>query len=78
MALERIRKNLGALDPQIYSTVLDGRNRGLRDARELGKLALAQFLKLAQDADRLAYRDLDMFFCRMEFFHFMASGNRGR
>lgn len=36
MAIEGARKNLGALDTQIYATVLDGGNGSLRNAREFG------------------------------------------
>ena len=42
-------------DPAVF----DGRDGGLRDACQLGKLALAQFLKFAQDANRLADRDFN-------------------
>jgi len=51
MAPKGTSKDLRALDAQIHATVFDGRDRGLRDARELGKPALAQVLELAQNTE---------------------------
>lgn len=76
MTLERTGKNLGALDTQVYAAVFDGRDGGLWSARDFGQLALTQFLKFAQDTDRLSHRDLDSLFRRTKLFHFMASCNR--
>ena len=56
MALESTGKNFGALNPQIYSTILNCGNSGLRNARKLGQLALAQFLEFAQNTDRFPRR----------------------
>jgi hypothetical protein len=55
MALERFGQNLGTLDTQPDSVVLNGRNGGLRDSSKTSKLALAQFLKLAKNTHRLTY-----------------------
>jgi len=51
VAPECAGKNLCALDTQVHSTVLDGGDGGLRDARKFGELALAQFLEFTQDTD---------------------------
>jgi hypothetical protein len=78
MTLEGMGKDLCALNTLIHPTVLDSGDGRLRNARQFGQLALAQFLKFAQDADGLSHRDLNSFFCRTEPFHFMVSCNRER
>jgi len=62
MTIEGTGKYLRALDAQIHAAIFDGRNSRLRNAREFGQLALAQFFKLSQDTDRFSRRDLDAFF----------------
>ena len=78
MAVEGASKHFCALDTEVYTAVLNGRDGRLRNARKFGQLALAQFLEFAQNTDGLTHRDLHSFFCGTKFFHFMASCNRGR
>lgn len=49
MAIECSREGLSTFDAQIDPAVLDSRDGRLWDTRKFGKLALAQFLKFAQD-----------------------------
>ena len=69
MTLQGARENLGPFDPQIDPSVLDCRDRGLGNARQLGELVLAQLLQLAQDTERLADGDLGSLSGRMELAH---------
>ena len=61
MTPERTRKHLRAFDAKANTIVFDGGERGLRNTAQLGKLILAQTLKLAQNAHRFADRYLDAF-----------------
>ena len=45
MTLERSGENLGPLNSQANSIILDSRNAGLRNAGKASQLALTQFLK---------------------------------
>ncbi len=78
MALEGTGKNLSALNTEIHSTVFDSGNGGLRNTSEIGELTLAQLLEFAQDADRLADRNLNALLRRTIVFHIRTSGHRGR
>ena len=49
-------ENLGAFNARANATILDCRDSGLRNSGCLSQLILAQFLKLAEDAHRLANR----------------------
>jgi len=69
-------KDLRSFDAQVDPAILDGGNRGLRNARELGQLALAQFLKFAQDTHGLADADFYSFLGRTKSFHIRISGSR--
>ena len=55
MALKCVGKHLCPLNAQIDATVLNGGDRGLRNSRALCQLALAEFLKFAQDPHRLTH-----------------------
>ena len=46
MTLERTREHLCPLNPQVDPAILDGRDRGLRNTREFGKLTLRELLEL--------------------------------
>ena len=51
VAPERAGKHLRSFNSEADSAVLDGGDGGLRDAREIGKLGLAQLLEFPQNAD---------------------------
>jgi hypothetical protein len=53
------RNHLGSLNTKLNTVVLNGRNRRLRNARQLGEAILAEFLKLANDANRFANGDIE-------------------
>ncbi|HEX9811496.1 MAG TPA: hypothetical protein VGA88_05345 [Burkholderiales bacterium] len=73
MALESTSKNLRALHTKANAIVLDGGNRGLRNARKLSQLILAEFLKFANDAHRFTDTDLGAAFGWTELTHFLWS-----
>ena len=75
MTPERVCEDLRSLDAQINPAILDSGNGGLRNAREFGQLALAQFLKFTQDAHGLANADLHSFFSSAKSFHISSSGS---
>lgn len=70
-------KYLRSLDAQVDPTILDSGNGGLRNARELGQLTLAQFLKFAQDTHGLADADFHSFLGSTKCFHIKISGSHG-
>ena len=76
MTFKCFGEDLCPLDPEIDSTVLDGRQGCLGNAGQFSQLALAQLLKLADDANRLAYRDFNPFFGSTKLLHFKVSCNR--
>ena len=69
MAFEGARQNLGPLDAQVDSIVLNGRDGCLRNPRQLAELALGQLLEFTQDAHRLAHGDLDALLGGTKLFH---------
>ena len=77
MTPERVCEDLRSLDAQINPAILDSGNGGLRNARELGQLALAQFLKFVQDTHGLADADFYSFLGSTKSFHIKISGSRG-
>ena len=54
-------QDLGAINTETYTVILDGRNGGLRDAGSIREVVLAHFLKLTQDPNRLANRNFRPF-----------------
>ena len=68
MAFERTCQHLGAFNAEIDPAIFDGGQCCLGNARERSEPALAQFLKLTQDADGLADRNLDALFAGRNFF----------
>ena len=69
MTPERARKHLGAFDAKANTIVFDRGKRRLRDTTQLGKLILAQTLKLAHNAHRFANRNLDALLGRAKLLH---------
>src|SRR6185369_10296 len=69
MTPQSARQHLGALDAKANSIVFDGGECRLRNAAQLGKLILAQPLKLAQNAHRFTNRNLDTLFGRAKVLH---------
>ena len=69
VATERSCKNLGTLDAKTNTIVLNGRKSRLGDPTQLGKLILAQALKLTQDAHRFPDRYFSTLLGRAKFFH---------
>ena len=77
MTPECVCKDLRSLDAQVDPAIFYCGNGGLRNARELGQLALAQFLKFAQDTHGLADADFYSFLGSTKSFHIKISGSRG-
>ena len=75
MTPERVREDLRSLDAQIDPAIFDCGNCGLRNARELGQLALTQFLKFAQDPHGLADANFHSLFGRVKSLHIRSSGS---
>ncbi len=59
MTLEPSRQHLCPLNPQVDPVILNGRDRGLRNTRQFGELALRELLELAENAHRIADGNLD-------------------
>lgn len=57
-ALQDAGQDLGPRDAEADTTILNRRDRGLRNAGELGELILAEFLQLVNNVNRGANRNL--------------------
>ena len=73
MAAKRRTQHLGTLDAQVDATVLDARDRGLRNAAQGGQLRLAESLQLANDPYRFARRHVHTFLGWTEIAHVSVS-----
>jgi hypothetical protein len=77
MTLEGSGQHLCPLDSQVDPAVLNGRDRGLRNTREFGELALGELLELPENAHRLADGNLEAPFGWSELSHLTVSDSRG-
>ena len=76
MTLESYRKYLGTFHAEIDAIILDRGNGGLGNPGKGGQLTLAEFLKLAQDADGFSDRDVHSLPGWTKLAHVIASDSR--